>query len=208
MERSEALRKLNDLVGRDVHELAKDYSVEVRNAAGNVNKGWAGHVFERHLGLPINSAQAPNFGSWELKVIPLKQRRDGRLRFAETMAVTMIDAPQVALTPFEQSHLLTKLKRAVVVARVVGEDVDQPSIIHSINPLDLKGELYEVVRQDYEAVRACINDPKRGFKALSGSMGEYIQPRTKGRGHGSVSRAFYARPVFLAQFIDISDLQR
>ena len=203
MERNDALKRLNELVGREIHGLATTYGVQVRNSSGNVNKGWAGHVFERHLGLPLNSAQAPNFGSWELKVVPLKRTRGGELTFKETMAITMIDAPQVAATPFEDSHLLTKLKRAVVVARIVGQDVDEPSIVHSINPLDLKDELYEVVRRDYEDVRACIKDPKRGFESLTGSMGTYVQPRTKGSGHGSISRAFYARPVFLAQFINL-----
>jgi len=203
VERKDALIRLNELVGRDVHGLAVTYGVQVRNASGNVNKGWAGHVFERHLGLPLNSAQAPNFGSWELKVVPLKRTPAGALAFKETMAITMIDAPQVAATPFEDSHLLTKLRRAVVVAREVGENVDEPSIVHSVNPLDLRGDVYDIVREDYETVRACIRDPRRGFEALTGAMGTYVQPRTKGPGHGSVSRAFYARPIFLAQFIKL-----
>ena len=33
---------------------------------GKKNKGWAGYVIERYLGLPMNSSRAPNFGSWEL----------------------------------------------------------------------------------------------------------------------------------------------
>jgi len=41
------------------------------------NKGWAGHVLERYLGLPINSAQSPNFGSWELKIVPLNRLANG-----------------------------------------------------------------------------------------------------------------------------------
>lgn len=203
MERKEALKRLKELVGKDIHELAATYGIRVRSAVGNINKGWAGHVIERHLGLPLNSAQAPNFGSWELKVIPLKRARGGTLAFKETMAITMIDAPQVAATPFDDSHLLTKLRRAVVVAREVGDNVDNPSIVHSVSPLDLEGEIYEIVKTDYEMVRACIRDPRRGFKALTGSMGTYVQPRTKGAGHGSVSRAFYGRPIFLAQFIKI-----
>ena len=69
MERTEAVEKLQQLIGKELHELANEYGVTIyRN--GKVNKGWAGHVFERFLELPINSAQSPNFGSWELKSIP------------------------------------------------------------------------------------------------------------------------------------------
>lgn len=204
MERKDAITHLSTLIGKDVHALAAKHGVSVRGPGGKVNKGWAGHVFERVLGLPINSAQAPNFGSWELKVVPLKRNRAGGLRIKETMAITMIDPVQVKATPFEESHLLTKLRRAVIVARVVGDHLDDPSIIHSINTLDLSGQALDVVRQDYEQVRACLRDPKRGFESLTGSMGTYVQPRTKGAGHGSISRAFYARPVFLEQIIDLT----
>lgn len=116
----------------------------------------------------------------------------------------MTDTYQLARTPFEESHLLAaKLKKAVCVARVVGKHVDEPTIIHSINTIDLNGELYEIVKSDYELVRECLNDKSRGFSKLTGEMGVYIQPRTKGAGHGSVSRAFYARPKFLAEFITL-----
>ena len=115
----------------------------------------------------------------------------------------MTDIYKVAKTPFEESHLLAKLKKAVCVARVVGKSVDEPTIIHSINTIDLNGELYAMVKSDYELVRECLNDKSRGFNKLTGKMGVYIQPRTKGAGHGSVSRAFYARPKFLAKFINL-----
>jgi DNA mismatch repair protein MutH len=203
MEREDAVIKLNQLAGLNLHDLAREYEITVFAANGKVNKGWAGHVCERFLGLPINSAQSPNFGSWELKSIPLKILKNGNLAFKETMAVTMIDAYQVARTPFEESHLLAKLKKAVCVARVVGKSVGEPTIIHSINTIDLSGELYEMVKSDYEIVRECLNDNARGFNKLTGKMGFYIQPRTKGAGHGSVSRAFYARPRFLAEFISL-----
>lgn len=203
MEREDALIKLRQLIGQDLHSLAETYEVTVRTPTGSVNKGWAGHVCERYLGIPINSSQSPNFGSWELKSIPLKIARSGELKFKETMAITMIDAYQVARTPFEDSHLLSKLKKAVCVARIVGSSVDEPTYIHSVNMIDLHGELYEAVKRDYELVQDCLKDPKRGFDYLTGTMGIYIQPRTKGAGHGSKSRAFYARPFFLEQFIKL-----
>ncbi|MBM3602289.1 MAG: hypothetical protein FJX22_00700 [Alphaproteobacteria bacterium] len=204
MKRAEAIAKLNQLAGVDLHSLAKQFDVTVLSPNGKVNKGWAGHVCERFLGIPINSAQSPNFGSWELKSIPLKRLKNRQLQFKETMAITMIDPYHVARTPFEESHLLAKLQKAVCVVRQVGASYNDPSFIHSIVTLDLLGDLYTTVKADYEAVQDCLNDPARGFDALSGRMGVFVQPRTKGSGHGSVSRAFYARPKFLARFVKLT----
>ncbi len=202
MERKEAIEKLRELVGKELHELAKEYGVTIYRE-GKVNKGWAGHVFERHLQLPINSAQSPNFGSWELKSVPLKYKKNGELTFKETMAITMIDSVNVQQKEFEDSHLLAKLRKAVVVARIVGNNVDEPTYIHSVTEFNLSGKLYEAVKADYDLVRKTLLDPSKGFFSLTGKMGVYIQPRTKGQGHGSTSRAFYARPKFLAEFIKL-----
>ena len=61
--------------------------------------------------------------------------------------------------------------------------------------------MYQAVKADYDLVREAIIN--RGFDALTGKMGYYIQPRTKGAGHGSITRAFYARTKFLKLFIEI-----
>lgn len=202
MERKEAVLKLQQIVGKNLHELAIEFNITVHKN-GRINKGWAGHVCERYLELPINSSQSPNFGSWELKSIPIKTLKNGELAFKETMAITMIDPVNVCQKEFKDSHLLAKLKKAVVVARTVGGDIDDPSYIHSITELNLIGELYEQVEVDYNLVRNALLDPKLGFKSLTGKMGVYIQPRTKGTGHGSTTRAFYARTLFLKQFINL-----
>jgi DNA mismatch repair protein MutH len=208
MERGEAVAKLKQLIGADLHALAHEFGVTVTSRDGKVNKGWAGHVCERFLGIPLNTSQSPNFGSWELKSIPLKRKKDGRLAFKETMAITMIDAYQVARTPFEESHLLSKLRKAVCVAREVGRHYSDPTVICEVAQFDLSGEAYKIVRDDYESVRACLNDPARGFSYLTGKMGVFVQPRTKGAGHGSKTRAFYARPVFLAKVINLDSIDR
>ena len=205
MEREEALEKLSQLEGLNLHDLAKELGVGLLGPSMKINKGWAGHTFEHYLGLPINSAQSPNFGSWELKVIPLKTLQNGKVTPKETMAITMIDPWQVARTPFEDSHLLSKLKKAVIVARTVGKTVHDPSYVYDVRAIDTDpdGEFYETIREDYNIVQECINDPERGFKALTGAMGTLVQPRTKGAGHGSISRAFYARTTFLAKLFDL-----
>lgn len=204
MERDQAIRKLARLKGENLHDVAARHGVTVTHPNGKVNKGWAGHAIERHLGLQINSSRSPNFGSWELKSVPLKRLKNGSLAFKETMAITMIDPPHVARAKFADSHLLTKLKRFVCVTRVVGEVYSDPTYIHSVVSFDLEKRLYDAVKKDYDLVRRCIRDPDLGFDALTGRMGVYIQPRTKGAGHGSTTRSFYARKEFLAEFIDLN----
>jgi hypothetical protein len=62
-------------------------------------------------------------------------------------------------------------------------------------------DLYEQVKADYDLVRNTIR--AEGFSALTGAMGVYVQPRTKGAGHGSISRAFYARPIFIKKILNL-----
>jgi DNA mismatch repair endonuclease MutH len=202
MNRSEAVTKLKKLEGENLHELAKKYNITVLKD-GKVNKGWAGHVFESYLGLPINSLQKPDFGDWELKSIPLKISSSGQLTAKETMAVTMIDPKNVMDNNFENSHLLTKLKKAVIISRTVGNTVHEPTFIKSILEFDLDDELYEIIKNDYDFVRNVLIKSNGDITKLSGKMGVYIQPRTKGAGHGSVSRAFYARTQFVNRIFNL-----
>src|SRR6267154_1323611 len=88
--RAEALRRIRLLTGKDLRPLADQYGITVWKN-GHKNKGWAGQVIERYLGLRQNSLQAPDFGSWELKVVPLAHTADGALRVKESMAITMLE---------------------------------------------------------------------------------------------------------------------
>ena len=154
------------------------------------------------MGLPINSSRAPNFGSWELKVVSLRQLKSGELRPKETMWLTMIDSVEVAEKEFEESHLYNKMKKLLVVARVFESKEENHTTLHSVAEFDLDNPCtYTKVKADYDLVRETIKT--NGFEALTGKMGELIQPRTKGTGHGSTSRAFYARTGFVAQILGI-----
>jgi DNA mismatch repair endonuclease MutH len=199
LERIDAINQINQLLGKDLRELAKQFEITVFKD-GKKNKGWAGHVIERYLGLPINSAQSPNFGSWELKTICLKKRRNNVLTIKETMAITMMDPYNIKVTDFENSHLLSKLRKQVIVARVWESPMEESSIVKAAVAFDLGDtEVYEQIKADYNLIRNTIIN--EGFEKLSGRMGVYIQPRTKGPGHGSISRAFYARIPFLMKLV-------
>jgi DNA mismatch repair protein MutH len=201
MEHDVALDKLRNLQGKDLRALADLYQVTVWREERK-NKGWAGHVLERHLGLPINSAQSPNFGSWELKVIPLKRNQRGELQIKETMAITMIDPYNVCHTPFDQSHLFSKLRKAIICARIFESVQDERSILECVATFNLdEPAILNQIKADYELVRQTIQT--KGFEALSGRMGILVQPRTKGPGHGSTSRAFYARTGLLTRILGL-----
>lgn len=199
MEQKEAIERLNLIVGKDLRKLANEYEVTVFKG-GKKNKGWAGHVIERYLGLPINSSQSPNFGSWELKTLSLNYLKNETLTVKETMAITMIDPYNIVRTDFEESHLLAKMKKIVIAARIWESIAEERSLLYAVTTFDIGDtEIYNQIKSDYELVRQTIKE--KGFNSLSSEMGVYIQPRTKGPGHGSTSRAFYARKPFLKETI-------
>jgi len=199
MERTKAIKRLRELEGQDLRRLADQYHVTVWKD-GKLNKGWAGHVIERYLGLPLNSAQSPNFGSWELKIVPLKRLKTGNVVVKETMAITMIDPTNILQTRFQESHLLTKLRKIVVCARMFESKEEKSSLLVKVSTFDLDNPTtYNQVKTDYNLVRETIKT--KGFEALTGRMGILIQPRTKGAGHGTTSRAFYARKMFVSAIL-------
>jgi len=201
VDRYEAIETIKALLGKDLVPLAHQYGVTIWKSPGRKNKGWAGHVIERYLGLPPSSAQRPNFGSWELKVVPVKRTTKG-LVVKETMAVTMIDPGDVALHPFEESHLLAKLQCMVVAARMFENVAETASALYCVGFFDLSDYyLYEIVKNDYELARSAIR--RMGLQGLKSEMGQYVQPRTKGPGHGSQTRAFYARKPLVAHMLGL-----
>jgi DNA mismatch repair protein MutH len=204
LERREGLARIRKLTGQDLRPLADKYGVTVWKGT-HKNKGWAGQVIEQYLGLPQNSLQAPDFGTWELKVVPLRRAADGSVKVKESMAITMIEPVEVVANKFRDSHLYDKLRSVVVVARVFENVAETSSVLYSAAEFELDSPaIYKQVEEDYEAIREVIRT--KGFDSLTGDTGRYVQARTKGRGHGSISRAFYARAAFVAHIINLHKL--
>jgi hypothetical protein len=64
-------------------------------------------------------------------------------------------------------------------------------------------DLIREIQADYELIRKKLTE--HGFDSLTGSNGKWIQSRTKGAGHGSTSRAFYARTPLVKKLFEIAD---
>jgi DNA mismatch repair protein MutH len=204
LDRREAVRRINLLAGKDLRPMAEEYRIPVWKN-GHENKGWAGLVIEHYLGLPQNSRQEPDFGTWELKVVPLRRDAAGNLRVKESMAITMLEPAEVLANKFEDSHLYDKLRSMVVVSRVYESTQELRSILHAAAEFDLdKPKIHEQVKDDYEAIRTQIR--LRGIDSVTGDLGKLVQARTKGRGHGSTTRAFYARTTFVAHILNLQKL--
>lgn len=204
LQRNLAIDKIKLILGQDLRPMADTLGVTVRKG-DKPNKGWAGHVLERYLDLKINSAQQPDGGDWELKIIPLKMKED-LLIPKETMAITMINPEEVVETPFEKSHMFNKLKSLIICGRIFEAKTEPRSILHSVGGFDLHDpQLLATVKEDYETVQNVIR--KTGFVSLTGRMGTLVQPRTKGPGHGSISRAFYARKALVSIILGTDDPQ-
>ena len=201
--REQAISILSPYIGKDLRPIADECGVTVWKN-GRKNKGWAGMVVEQLLGHRQDAEQAPDFGTWELKVVPIVRNAQGHWQVKETMAITMIDPKNVAETPFEHSHLLDKLHALLICAREWLKDQDERSRLIKSGIFDLTdGETFRQVQADYELVQKTIRTD--GAKALTGWMGNLVQPRSKGPGHGVVSHAFYARTTFVARMLKLTD---
>jgi hypothetical protein len=93
----------------------------------------------------------------------------------------------------------------VVVSRIYESPEELHSILHAAAQFDLDTpKIREQVAHDYEAIRTQIR--KQGIDSVTGDLGKLVQARTKGRGHGSTTKAFYARPIFVAHILNLHKL--
>lgn len=200
--RFEATQRLQSLIGQDLRKLAEENNITVFKQE-KLNKGWAGLALEKALGIGNNCIQASNGDFWELKLVPLVKK--GNIwKVKETMAITMINAHDVVNTPFEKSHLFDKMKKMIICGRERVDNKETTSKLLYANSFDLlSSNFWEQIKKDYELVQNTIK--MKGFSALTGKMGKYIQPRTKGQGHGSITRAFYARISFVEIILGINE---
>ena len=93
----------------------------------------------------------------------------------------------------------------VVVSRIYESPREMHSMLHAAAEFDLDDpKIRRQVASDYETIREQIR--KGGIDSVTGDLGQLVQARTKGRGHGSKTRAFYARAVFVAHILNLQKL--
>jgi len=200
--RTIAIENLKRYIGQDLRKLAKKVGVTTYET-GKQNKGWKGLVLERLAGLQTNVSKAPNGLSYELKSVAFHYVKD-KLVPKETMAIAMINPKELKAHSFFESHCWAKLKSVVFCAVMWHGKNSKSGELLKVASLDFAedDELIKEIEADYEFIRNKLI--RRGFRALTGADGKWMQARTKGPGHGSTSRAFYARKNLVRKIFEIA----
>lgn len=196
-----AIRNLEKYIGQDLSELAKQHNITTYRD-GMQNKGWKGLTLEHLAGLTNNNKQAPNGLGFELKSTAFYKVK-GKWTPKETFAITMINVQNLIDTPFFESHCWDKLKSLVFCAVSWNGKHNEKSELLKVQSFDFleNDTLIQEIQADYEFIRNKLKS--QGFTALTGKDGKWIQARTKGAGHGSISRAFYARKSLINEIIKL-----
>jgi DNA mismatch repair protein MutH len=195
-----AIRNLKQYIGQDLYALAiSDGIFVIRN--GKQNKGWKGHILEYLAGLPSSSDKRPNGGTYELKSVSFHYS-NGILVPKETMAITMINPDELKAYGFYESHCWNKLRSMIFCAVMWhGQHVPKAELLKVVSfNFKENAPLVLEIKADYDFIRAKLIS--YGFGSLTGKDGKWIQARTKGPGHGSISRAFYARTGLVKLIFD------
>ena len=198
--RAVAIQNLKKYIGHELRSLALEHGITTYET-GRQNKGWKGLVLERLAGLDTNVSKAPNGLSYELKSVSFRYVK-GELVPKETMAITMINPEELKADSFYESHCWAKLKSLILCAVLWHGQNSEGAELIKVTSLDFSedDQLIKEIKADYDFIREKLI--KYGFKSLTGKDGKWIQARTKGPGHGSTSRAFYARKSLVKKMFE------
>ena len=202
--RATAIKNLSAYIGQDLRSLALERGITTFET-GHQNKGWKGLILEQLAGLENSNAKAPNGLTFELKSVSFHYVQ-GELVPKETMAITMINPSELRAHSFFESHCWAKLKAIVFCAvRWHGKNSQSAELLR-VTSLDFAetDDLILEIKADYDRIRGKLI--AQGFESLTGRDGKWIQARTKGAGHGSTSRAFYARTALVKKIFEIADV--
>jgi DNA mismatch repair protein MutH len=134
----------------------------------------------------------------ELKVFPVKRTRTGAVIPKETIAVTMLDRVALPTETFDASRVYRKLSRMLCVPyERTGDDIVfyAPTLIDLAMATEIRTQLAE----DYATIQSHFTTTGE----LKSSLGNLLQCRPKGPGHGSTKRAFYLRPRFMSLYVTL-----
>jgi DNA mismatch repair endonuclease MutH len=201
--------------GKTIGELKLELNIEREN----MKKGASGLIVENLLGIKNNNnsdADIPEIGC-EVKILPIQKNRNGVIKAKEPTQIQMINYFEVANEKWETAKIRRKINLTFWVVylakenssklhqndyRIIDYFVDHPS-----------DDKILVFKKDWELIQSFIINGLSD--KLSCSMGEFLEPKTKGAnnqdktdapdGKGGVlrarRRAFYYKKAYTNEYI-------
>jgi DNA mismatch repair protein MutH len=207
---AELARRVDDLAGRTLREVAEAARLRVPTGPGAATKGWAGQLLEVVLGATAGSRAEPDFPGLgiELKTVPVDER--GRPRESTFVCVAPLDAAQ--LGAWEESWVRRKLSRVLWVPLVVADPLPDTLIgggrLWSPTPED-----DAQLRADFDELRSLLAEG--ALARLDARVGTALQLRPKAADNTptawaqdedgdwvrTVPRGFYLRTSFTSRML-------
>ena len=167
------------------------------------NKGKVGQDLETVLGIP-HSSDCLDCIDGELKIVPFKKNKNGKIVPKETIAVTMLNPADLTANDFETSRCFKKLTRVLIVPYVRENDYIiflEPVLMEHC--VEKYGTIYHTLKTDYDEIRRAFIETGQ----FTSKMGQLLQNRTKGAGKGAPkTRAFYLKTQFVKKIIPLVTL--
>jgi DNA mismatch repair endonuclease MutH len=189
----EALTPLFNIIqqskGKTIQEIKAELSIEREN----MKKGASGLIVENLLGIANNNnadADIPEIGC-EIKILPLQLNKNGQVKAKEPTQIQMINYFEVANETWNNAKIRKKINLTfwvVYLAKVNGKTLQQDDykIIDYFVDHPVENTIL-IFKQDWESIKELII---RGVAdTLSCSMGQYLEPKTKGANNKDVTDA-------------------
>jgi DNA mismatch repair endonuclease MutH len=175
--------------GKSIGQIKKELSIERQK----MKKGASGLIVETLLGIKNNNkddADIPEIGC-EIKILPLQKNINGDIKAKEPTAIQMINYCEVAKEEWENAKIRKKISLTfwiVYLAKENGNSLDQNDYVILDFFLDKPDvSCSSIFKTDWELIKSYII--KGHADKLSCSMGEYIEPKTKGSSNKDVTNA-------------------
>jgi DNA mismatch repair protein MutH len=183
------------LVGKRLVDLQPRLAPMVPSSAAT--KGVVGRIYEACFDIPQNSRPGPDFegAAIELKSVPILFS-GSEARAKERVSVGMIDFDRLAVETWETAHARHKLERLLLIFyrwepyRPIASFQTLAAGIWSPD-----AESWAGMRSDWELVHGLAVAGRR--HQVSESLTRLLGAATKGRGHGSFSRAWSLKQPFV-----------
>lgn len=187
------LQPLFNIIENSKGKTIREIKIQLNIERENMKKGASGLIVENLLGIKNNNradADIPEIGC-EIKILPLQVNRNGDIKAKEPTAIQAINYFDVAKETWETANLRKKITLTfwiVYLAKEKGKSLNQDDYVILDYFLDYPNDFQiSIFKKDWENIQDFII---RGLAdKLSCSMGEYIEPKTKGKNNQDVTDA-------------------